>query len=110
MFHNDDGYGLLQDCEFMQAIAAGKITEVPTTVNARSTNCLASIKSILHVIYSLQKSNTISSSCIPTIEPDWLEVLEHVTFYMQSQPTDALQNKSYGDWIMLALINKYSCK
>ena len=110
MFHNDDGLGLLQDCRLLRAIAAGKITDIPTTVNARSTNCLASIKSIVQVVYSLQISNQMDTICIPTAELDWLVVVEYVTSYLENQPPQPLANEPYGVWIMQAISEKYLCK
>lgn len=110
LFHNDDGLGLLQDCRFMRAIAVGEITEIPTSVNARSTNCLASIKSIVQVIYNVHDTNTMSTICIPSVEPDWFEVLEYVTAFMEDQASESLKTKSYGVWIMNALQEKYQCK
>ena len=110
MFHNDDGLGLLQDCRFMQAIAVGEITEIPTTVNARSTNCLASIKSVVQVIYSVHKSSRVPVICIPTDDLDWLEALESVITFIERQPPEALKNESYGVWIMKAFREKYPCK
>lgn len=110
MFHNDDGLGLLQDCRFMRAIAVGEITEIPTTVNARSTNCLASIKSVVQVIYSVQNSNIMPTTCVPSVELDWFETLEYVTKFMENQPTESLENESYGIWIMLAIQEKYPCE
>ena len=109
MFHNDDGLGLLQDCIFLKAIANGKISEVPTTVNARSTNCLAAIKSVLQVIYSLEKSSGKPEICIPSIEPDWYDILEHVTAFMQKQSDNRLGETTYGVWIMRALRERYPC-
>lgn len=110
MFHNDDGLGLLQDCRFMRAIAVGQIKEIPATVNARSTNCLASIKSVVQVVYSVQKSIRMPTICIPSVELDWLEVLEYVTTFMKNQPPETLANESYGVWIMHAIREKYPCK
>ena len=110
MFHNDDGLGLLQDCRFMQAIAVGEITEIPTTVNARSTNCLASIKSVVQVIYSAHNAGQLPTICIPSVELDWFEVLEYVTTFLGDQTPETLESKSYGVWIMQALQEKYQCK
>lgn len=110
MFHNDDGLGLLQDCRFMRAIAVGEITEIPKTVNARSTNCLASIKSVVQVIYNVQNSSHMPTTCIPSIELDWFKVLEYVTTYMENQPSESIAKKSYGVWIMHAIRKKYPCK
>ena len=109
LFHNDDGLGLLQDCRLMRAIAVGEITEIPSTVNARSTNCLASIKSILQLMYSMKHSATFPATCIPSIEQDWLEVLQYVTGFMENQAPEILASKSYGEWIMLAIQEKYPC-
>jgi len=109
MFHNDDGLGLLQDCIFLKAIADGKIKHVPETVNARATNCLASIKSVLQVIYRLNEFGGTPAICIPSIEPDWYEILEYVTAFMQKQPDARLGEASYGVWIMRALRERYPC-
>lgn len=110
MFHNDDGLGLLQDCELMRAIALGKITEIPTTVAGRSTSCLMSLKSVAHVLYSMQNTTGMSASCLPSADLDWLEVLEFVTDFMENQSADKLSAQPYGVWIMQALHAKYPCK
>jgi len=108
-FHNDDGFGLLQDCQFLRAIANGEITDIPTTVNTRSTNCLASIKSVVHVLYSLQNTNDNLQVCIPSDELDWLEELTHITAFLEEQPRNELENGRYGNWIVKALSNTYPC-
>jgi len=109
MFHNDDGLGLLQDCTFMQARANGTLTDVPTTVAGRSVACLSSIKSVAQILYSLQESEHSVESCLPSVELDWLDVLEFVVLYLESQPRESLGGKSYGVWIMDALYEKYAC-
>lgn len=109
MFHNDDGLGVLQDCRFMRAIAVGKITEIPTTVNARSTNCIASIKSAVQVLHHIQSVNDKPMTCIPSVELDWLEVLYYVTAFMEEQEAKSLPARSYGVWIMHALQKMYPC-
>ena len=109
-FHNDDGLGLLQDCTFMKARAEGMISDIPNTVAGRSVGCLSSIKSIAQVLYNLQGSASISASCLPSAELDWVEVMEHLVLYMESQPKESLSDKPYGVWIMHALHEKYPCK
>jgi len=99
MFHNDDGLGLLQDCTFMKARADGVISGVPTIVAGRSVGCLSSIKSIAQVLYSLQGTASTSTSCLPSDNLDWLEVLGFVIGYMEKQPKNKLSTKSYGVWI-----------
>ncbi len=95
----------------MHARAVGKLTDVPTTVNARSTNCLASIKSVVQVIYHLQNDNSLLPAiCMPSASLDWLDTLEYVTEYMQNQPPTTLATKAYGVWIMLAIEKKYPCE
>lgn len=110
MFHNDDGLALLQDCTFMRAIAVGEITEIPTTVAGRSTSCLASIKSVAQVIYSIQRTANSPTSCLPSADLDWFDVLEFVTTFMETQSSESLPNQPYGVWIMQALQEKYACK
>ena len=109
-FHNDDGLGLLQDCTFMKARADRTITDVPTTVAGRSVGCISSIKSVVQVLYNLQGSETTSASCLPSDELDWLEVLEHLVLFMESQPKESLSEKTYGVWIMQSLYEKYPCE
>lgn len=110
MFHNDDGLALLQDCAFMRAIAVGKITEIPTTVAGRSTSCLASIKSVAQVIYSIQNTAHSPTTCLPSADLDWFEVLEFVISFMKMRPIENLPKQPYGVWIMQALQEKYPCK
>ncbi len=109
MFHNDDGLGLLQDCRFMRAIALGEITEIPTTVNARSTNCLASIKSVVQIAFSMKNTGNTPVTCIPSIEPDWFEVLDHVTMFLENQTPETLATETYGVWILRAVEEQYPC-
>jgi len=110
MFHNDDGLGLLQDCVLMKARAERAITEIPITVAGRSVACLSSIKSVAQILFSLQDVNSEKAgSCLPSADLEWLEVLEHVILYMESQPKDSLADKGYGVWIMQSLNNKYPC-
>jgi len=89
-FHNDDGLGLLQDCTFMRA--------------------LTSIKSVAQILFSLQQSENLSTSCLPSADLNWLEVLDFVIGYMEKQPKDKLSTKPYGVWINDALREKYPCK
>jgi len=111
MFHNDDGLGLLQDCRFMKARAEGTIVDVPTTVAGRSVGCLSAIKSVAQVLYSLQEStNSSTKSCLPSAELNWLELLNYIVHYMQSQPAENLSDKTYGIWIMQSLYDKYPCQ
>jgi len=79
-------------------------------VAGRSVGCLSSIKSVAHVLYSLQGSEGSSASCLPSAELDWLEVLEHVVLYMESQEKDSLSESTYGEWIKFSLYEKYPCK
>lgn len=110
-FHNDDGLGLLQDCTFMKARATGSITsDVPTTVAGRSVGCLTSIKSVAQLLFSLQKSKSSSTSCLPSADLDWLAVLDFVIGYMEKQPKEDLLTKPYGVWIYDSLREKYPCK
>jgi len=109
MFHNDDGLGLVQDCTFMKARVSGTITEVPTTVAGRSIGCLSSIKSVTQVLYDLQGSSTAPTICLPSVDLNWLEVLNFVITYMENQPEANLSNKSYGVWIKESLVEKYPC-
>ena len=109
-FHNDDGLGLLQDCTFMKARAIGAIADVPNTVAGRSVGCLTSIKSIAQLLFSLQESENSSTSCLPSAELDWLDVLNFVIDYMEKQPKESLSTKPYGVWIYDSLREKYSCK
>lgn len=109
-FHNDDGLGLLQDCTFMRAIANGTISEFPSTVAGRSTACLTSIKSVAQVLQHLQTTSSALTNCVPPIELNWLEILDYVTNYMESQSTEALSKQPYGVWIMQALQEKFPCK
>ena len=109
-FHNDDGLGLLQDCKLMKARADGTLTDVPNPVAGRSVGCLSSLKSVAHVLYSLQTTENSSASCLPSAELDWLELLEHVVLYMESQPEESLSEKPYGEWIKDSLYEKYPCK
>jgi|GEM_PF-2985797 len=109
-FHNDDGLGLLQDCTFMRAIANGSITDAPNTVHGRSVGCLSSIKSVAQVLYSHQESPNIPTSCLPSADLDWLEVLNSVIHYMEEQPKEILSSKPYGVWIMQSLNELYPCK
>jgi hypothetical protein len=109
-FHNDDGLGLLQDCTFMKARAIGTIEDVPTTVAGRSVGCLTSIKSVAHLLFSLQKSENSSTSCLPSADLDWLSVLDFVIDYMEKQPKESLSTKPYGVWINDSLREKYPCK
>ena len=110
-FHNDDGLGLLQDCTFMKARATRSITsDVPTTVAGRSVGCLTSIKSVAQLLFSLQKSESLSTSCLPSAELDWLAVLDFVIGYMEKQPKEELLTKPYGVWIYDSLREKYPCK
>ena len=109
-FHNDDGLGLLQDCTFMRARAIGAITEIPTTVAGRSVGCLTSIKSVAQLLFSLQQSADSSTSCLPSADLDWLDVLDFVIGYMEKQPKDKLSTKPYGVWINDSLREKYPCK
>jgi len=110
-FHNDDGLGLLQDCTFMKARATSSITsDVPTTVAGRSVGCLTSIKSVAQLLFSLQKSKSSSTSCLPSADLDWLAVLDFVIGYMEKQPKEDLLTKPYGVWIYDSLREKYPCK
>jgi len=110
-FHNDDGFGLLQDCIFMQARATRSITaDVPTTVAGRSVGCLTSIKSVAHLLFNLQESESSSTSCLPSAELDWLDVLDFVIDYLEKQPKENLSTKLYGVWIYDSLREKYPCK
>ena len=110
-FHNDDGLGLLQDCTFMKARATGSITsDVPSTVTGRSVGCLTSIKSVAQLLFSLQKSKSSSTSCLPSADLDWLAVLDFVIGYMEKQPKEDLLTKPYGVWIYDSLREKYPCK
>lgn len=110
-FHNDDGLGLLQDCTFMKARATGSITsDVPSTVAGRSVGCLTSIKSVAQLLFSLQKSKSSSTSCLPSADLDWLAVLDFVIGYMEKQPKEDLLTKPYGVWIYDSLREKYPCK
>ena len=110
-FHNDDGLGLLQDCTFMKARATGSITsDVPTTVAGRLVGCLTSIKSVAQLLFSLQKSKSSSTSCLPSADLDWLAVLDFVIGYMEKQPKEDLLTKPYGVWIYDSLREKYPCK
>jgi len=109
MFHNDDGLGLLQDCTFMKARANGTISDVPTTVAGRSVGCLSSIKSVAQVLYNLQESAKTPTSCLPSAELDWLDVLDFVIGYMEKQPKENLSTKPYGVWINDSLLEKYPC-
>ena len=110
-FHDDDGLGLLQDCTFMKARATGSITsDVPTTVAGRSVGCLTSIKSVAQLLFSLQKSKSSSTSCLPSADLDWLAVLDFVIGYMEKQPKEDLLTKPYGVWIYDSLREKYPCK
>ena len=110
-FHNDDGLGLLQDCTFMKARARGSITsDVPTTVAGRSVGCLTSIKSVAQLLFSLQKSESLSTSCLPSAELDWLAVLNFVISYMEKQTEEDLLTRPYGVWIYDSLREKYPCK
>ena len=110
-FHNDDGLGLLQDCTFMKARATGSITsDVPTTVAGRSVGCLTSIKSVAQLLFSLQKSKSSSTSCLPSADLDWLAVLDFVIGYMEKQPKEDLVTMPYGVWIYDSLREKYPCK
>ena len=110
-FHNDDGLGLLQDCTFMKARATGSITsDVPSTVAGRSVGCLTSIKSVAQLLFSLQKSKSSSTSCLPSADLDWLDVLDFVIGYMEKQPKEDLLTKPYGVWIYDSLREKYPCK
>jgi len=84
----------------MIARAEGMISDIPNTVAGRSVGCLSSIKSIVQVLYNLQGSETISASCLPSAELDWVEVMEHLVLYMESQPKESLSKKPYGVWIM----------
>lgn len=109
-FHNDDGLGLLQDCTFMKARANRTITDIPITVAGRSVGCLASIKSVAQLLFSLQESENSSTSCLPSDELDWLDVLDFVIDYMRNQPKEFLSKKPYGVWINDALHEKYPCQ
>ena len=109
-FHNDDGLGLLQDCTFMKARAIGTIANVPTTVAGRSVGCLTSIKSVAHLLFNLQDSESSSTSCLPSAELDWLDVLDFVIDYLEKQPNENLSTKLYGVWIYDSLREKYPCK
>ena len=110
-FHNDDGLGLLQDCTFMKARVRGSITsDVPTTVAGRSVGCLTSIKSVAQLLFSLQESESLSTSCLPSAELDWLSVLDYVIDYMEKQPKENLSAKPYGVWISDSLREQYPCK
>ena len=110
-FHNDDGLGLLQDCTFMKARATGSITsDVPSTVAGRSVGCLTSIKSVAQLLFSLQKSKSSSTSCLPSTDLDWLAVLDFVIGYVEKQPKEDLLTKPYGVWIYDSLREKYPCK
>jgi len=109
-FHNDDGLGLLQDCTFMKARAVGAITEIPTTVAGRSVGCITSIKSVAQLLFSLQHSENSSTSCLPSADLDWLDVLDFVIGYLEKQPKDDLSTKPYGVWINDSLREKYPCK
>jgi len=109
MFHNDDGLGLLQDCIFMKARADGTIMDVPTTVAGRSVGCLSSIKSVAQVLYHLQGNASSSTSCLPSAELDWLEILDYVINYMEKQAKEDLLAKPYGVWIHDSLHEKYPC-
>ena len=110
-FHNDDGLGLLQDCTFMKARATGSITsDVPSTVAGRSVGCLTSIKSVAQLLFSLQKSKSSSTSCLPSADLDWLAVLDFVIGFMEKQPKEDLLTKPYGVWIYDSLREKYPCK
>jgi len=101
-FHNDDGLGLLQDCTFMRARAIGAITEIP--------GCLTSIKSVAQLLFSLQQSEKSSTSCLPSADLDWLDVLDFVIGFLEKQPKDNLSTKPYGVWINDSLREKYPCK
>jgi len=107
-FHNDDGLGLLQDCIFMKARAFGTITDVPNTVAGRSVGCLTSIKSVAQLLFSLQQSENSSKSCLPSVELDWLSVLDFVIDYMEKQPKESLSTP-YGVWISDSLHEQYPC-
>ena len=110
-FHNDDGLGLLQDCTFMKARATGSITsDVPTTVAGRAVGCLTSIKSVAQLLFSLQNSESLSTSCLPSAELDWLAVLDFIIDYMEKQPKKSLSTKPYGVWIDDSLREKFPCK
>jgi len=109
-FHNDDGFGLLQDCTFMRARAIGAITEIPTTVAGRSVGCLTSIKSVAQLLFSLQITENASISCLPSADLDWLAVLDFIIGYLEKQPKDILSTKTYGVWIYDSLNEKYPCK
>jgi len=61
------------------------------------------------VLHSLQESENPPASCLPSVDLDWLAVLEYVVEYMESQPKNILAEKTYGAWIMHALYEKYPC-
>lgn len=109
-FHNDDGLGLLQDCTFMKARIINTINDVPITVAGRSVGCLTAIKSVAQLLFSLQVSGKSSTSCLPSTELDWLDVLDFVIDYMEKQPKEFLSTKLYGVWISDALHEQYPCK
>jgi len=92
----------------MKARAERRITEIPIIAAGTPVTCLNSIKSAAQILFSLQELGSESvESCLPSADLDWLEVLEHVILYMDSQPKDSLADKDYGYWIMQSLNNKY---
>jgi len=93
----------------MKARAFGAITDVPNTVAGRSVGCLTSIKSVAQLLFSLQQSENSSKSCLPSVELDWLSVLDFVIDYMEKQPKESLSTKPYGVWISDSLHEQYPC-